>query len=46
MLEVLILAVIGVWLVLAVRSCLRRRGKGCDGCCGRCGQGCKDDPRR
>ena len=40
MLEVLILAALGVWLALALRSCLRRRGKGCggcDGCCDRCG---------
>ena len=31
MLEVLILAALGVWLALALRSCLRRRGKGCGG---------------
>ena len=29
MLEVLILAALGIWLALALRSCLRRRGKGC-----------------
>ena len=34
MLEVLILAALGVWLALALRSCLRRRGKGCGGCHG------------
>lgn len=46
MLELVILAVLGVWLALAVRSCLRRRGKGgCDGCCDRCGQSCRHDPR-
>ena len=44
MLEVLILAALGVWLALALRSCLRRRGKGCggcDGCCDRCGGACR-----
>ena len=42
MLEVLILA------ALALRSCLRRRGKGCggcDGCCDRCGGACRSDRR-
>jgi bacterioferritin-associated ferredoxin len=34
MLEILILAALGGWLVLALRSC-RRRG-GCGGDCGRC----------
>ncbi|MBS6353701.1 FeoB-associated Cys-rich membrane protein [Oscillibacter sp.] len=49
MLEVLILAALGVWLALALRSCLRRRGKGCggcDGCCDRCGGACRADDRR
>lgn len=44
MLEVLILAALGVWLALALRSCLRRRGKGC-GCCDRCGGACRSDRR-
>ena len=35
MLEVLILALLGGWLVLALRSCRRRKG-GCDGCCSTC----------
>ena len=42
MLELLILAGLGVWLVLALRSC-RRRGGGCGGDCGRCGGGCGGD---
>ena len=47
MLELLILAALVVWLVFALRSCFRRRGKGgCDGCCDRCGQSCKSAPRR
>ena len=48
MLEVLILAALGIWLALALRSCLRRRGKGCggcDGCCDRCGGACRSDRR-
>ena len=48
MLEFLILAALGVWLVFALRSCLRRRGKGCggcDGCCDHCGQSCGHPPR-
>ena len=38
MLEVLILALLGGWLVLALRSCRRRKGGcgGCDGCCSTC----------
>ena len=39
MLEVLILAALGVWLALALRSCLRRRGKGWGGCVGWCARG-------
>ena len=34
MLEVLILALLGGWLVLALRSCIRNKG----GCCGSCGK--------
>lgn len=48
MLELLILAALGVWLVLALRSCFRRRGKGCggcDGCCSHCSQSCGHPPR-
>lgn len=39
MLEVLILTGLGVWLVLALRSCFRRKGGCgcCDGCRGNCG---------
>ena len=47
MLELLILAALGVWLVFALRSCFRRRGKGCggcDGCCDHCGQSCSALP--
>lgn len=36
MLELLILAALGIWLGLALRSCFRRRGKGCGGCDGNC----------
>lgn len=39
MLEILILAVLGVWLVFALRVCVRRKG-GCGGNCGHC-TGCK-----
>lgn len=46
MLELLILAALGVWLVFALRSCLRRRGKGCGGCDGNCGQSCSAASRR
>ncbi len=35
MLEVLILAALGLWLVLALRAC-RRRKTGCGGDCSRC----------
>ena len=37
-----------LWLVLALRSCFRRRGKGCggcDGCCSHCSQSCGHPPR-
>ncbi len=43
MLELLILAALGIWLGFALRSCFRRRGKGCGGCdggCDRCGRSC------
>lgn len=42
MLETLILFGVGVWLVLALRSCFRHRGGCgcCDGCHGDCGH-CK-----
>ena len=39
MLEVLILALLGGWLVLALRSCRRKKGGcggSCDGCCSTC----------
>lgn len=35
MLEVLILTALGLWLVLALRSCLRRKGS-CGGDCAHC----------
>lgn len=38
MLELLILAVLGVWLALALRACRRQKG-GCGGDCARC-MGC------
>ena len=40
MLELLILAALGIWLGFALRSCFRRRGKGCDGNCANCGGSC------
>lgn len=49
MLELLILAALVVWLVFALRSFLRRRGKGCGGCdgnCDHCGQSCSAASRR
>ena len=39
MLEILILALLGGWLFLALRSCVRHRG-GCGGDCGSCGGCC------
>ena len=39
MLEFLILALLGVWLIAALRACVRRKG-GCGGNCAACG-GCK-----
>lgn len=40
MLELLILALLGGWLVLALRSCRRKKGGcgcgSCDGCCSTC----------
>ena len=40
MLEFLILALLGGWLVLALRSCRHKKGgcgcSGCDGCCSTC----------
>lgn len=39
MLELLILSALGLWLVLALRSC-RRRGGGCGGDCAHC-PGCR-----
>lgn len=35
MLEVLILTALGLWLILALRSCLRRKG-GCGADCAHC----------
>ncbi len=43
MLELLILAALGIWLGFAFRSCFRRRGKGCDGNCANCGGSCGRD---
>lgn len=42
MLELLILALLGGWLVLALRACRRRKGGcgGCDGCCSSCQKDC------
>lgn len=37
MLEVLILAALGAWLVLALRFCRRQKG-GCGGDCAHCGR--------
>lgn len=39
MLELLILAALGLWLIAALRSC-RRHGGACGGDCAHC-QGCK-----
>ena len=38
--ELLILAGLGVWLALALRSCFRRKG-GCGGCSGGCCASCE-----
>lgn len=40
MLEFLILALLGVWLALALRSCHRRKG-GCGGDCSACQKNCR-----
>ena len=40
MLELLILAGLGIWLALALRSCRRRRG-GCGGNCAGCSRRCR-----
>ena len=44
MLELLILALLGGWLVLALRSCRRKKGGcgcvGCGGCCSNCEKHC------
>ena len=37
--ELLILALLGIWSVFALRSCVRRKG-GCGGDCAHC-KGCK-----
>ncbi len=42
--ELLILAGLGIWLVLALRSCRRNRGScgsSCSGCCDSCGGHCR-----
>ncbi len=39
MLELLIVSALGAWLFLALRTCVRRRGKTCGGNCARC-RGC------
>ena len=44
MLEVLILGALGLWLVLALRSCRRQRGGCCCGDCARCA-GCGQAPK-
>ena len=38
MLEILILTGVGVWLILALRSCFR--GGGCGGSCANCSRHC------
>ena len=55
--DILVLAVVGVWLAIVIASYVRRRKRGGCGCCGCCGdcQACrkercpprkkKDDPR-
>lgn len=43
MLELFILAVLGLWLAAALRSC-RRHGGGCGGDCSRCGKSCPSHP--
>ena len=40
MLEAILLTGLGCWLVLALRSCFRRRG-GCGGACDGCCEGCR-----
>ena len=44
MLELLILAVLGLWLAAALRSC-RRHGGGCGGDCAHCQSGCRSHSR-
>ena len=39
MLEIVILAILALWLVLALRSCRRHQG-GCGGDCARCQSRC------
>lgn len=43
MLELLILALLGGWLALALRACFHRKGGcgGCDGCCSSCQKNCR-----
>lgn len=43
MLEFLILAVLGGWLIFALRSCRRKKGGCgcCDGCCSACREQCR-----
>lgn len=40
MLEIVILAGVGVWLVLALRSCFRSGGGSCSGNCAGCSHCC------
>ncbi len=40
MLEGIILAALALWLVLALRSCFRRKGGGCGGDCAHCSHRC------
>ena len=48
--DYLLLALLGLWLLAAVRSMVRRRRQGCSGCCGCCSgcagctHACKDKP--
>lgn len=45
MLEFLILALLGGWLLLALRSFRCKKGGcgcGCDGCCSNCGKHCSE----
>lgn len=40
-LEIVILCAVGLWLTATLIYLIRRRGKGCTGCCEGCPKSCK-----